>query len=345
MAKLIPGINDIETLYPDLIKEWDYKKNGDLVPQMFTAGSKKKVWWVCRKCNFEWLATIQNRTKDKPTGCPKCPKKRKRAPLSETLMKEWHSTRNLPLMPQDVGPRSSVSVWWKCEKGHEWRMTIVTRSKGSGCPYCAKKYLSTGNKELANEWHPTKNVPLTPADVRVSSKAKVWWLGSCGHEWIASISDRSIKGAGCPYCSGNKVLVGFNDLATVNPSLASEWDLSKNGDLTPEMFTASSTHKAWWKGPCGHEWRAQIASRNTGIGCPICTKQQRSSFPEQTLFYYLQQLYPDKALAVVNPNLLKEWDYEKNIYYESQIQFAQIVINPYAGSFNEWKAGGSLLFY
>ena len=27
----------------------------------------------------------------------------------------------------------------------------------------------------------------------------------------------------------------------------------------------------WWKGTCGHEWKAQIKSRNNGRGCPFCS--------------------------------------------------------------------------
>ena len=292
MHKLIVGQNDLKSTFPSLIKEWDYKKNGLLLPEMVTYGSKKKVWWKCKKCGYSWEAEIQNRTKAKPTGCPYCAN-RIREKLPNKLTKEWHPTLNGSLLPTDVSPSSSKRVWWKCDKGHEWKMTVVARYKGSNCPYCDGKYLSTGNPELAQEWHPTNNGVLSPNDVRISSKQKVWWLGKCGHEWQAAIGDRSIKKAGCPYCSGNKVLIGFNDLSTVNPLLASEWHPIKNGDKTPEMFTSSSTHMAWWKGECGHEWRATIASRNSGIGCPECTKRQRTSFPEQALYYYLKQVFPN----------------------------------------------------
>ena len=50
-----------------------------------------------------------------------------------------------------------------------------------------------------------------------------------------------------------KLVVGENDLQTVHPELAKEWDYSKNGELTPEKVTFSSSKKVWWKGKCGHE--------------------------------------------------------------------------------------------
>lgn len=67
-----------------------------------------------------------------------------------------------------------------------------------------------------------------------------------------------------------KLIVGQNDLATVNPNLAVEWHPSKNGSLLPSQITAGSNKKVWWLGKCGHEWEAAIYSRAAGKGCPYC---------------------------------------------------------------------------
>ena len=107
-----------------------------------------------------------------------------------------------------------------------------------------------------------------------NSGKKVWWKCEKGHEWQARISHRN-KGIGCPYCSGKKVLQGYNDLATINPELAKEWNCEKNGNLKPEDFTANSGKKVWWKCEKGHEWKATIANRNRGRGCPICYRFSR----------------------------------------------------------------------
>ena len=67
------GVNDLETTHPDIAKEWNYKKNGELTPSMFKSGSGKKVWWTCPECRNEYEATIGHRTaKKKSTGCPVC---------------------------------------------------------------------------------------------------------------------------------------------------------------------------------------------------------------------------------------------------------------------------------
>ena len=195
---------------------------------------------------------------------------------------EWHPTKNGKLLPEHVTPSSNKKVWWICKEGHEWEAVINSRNKGIGCPYCAGKKaivgyndLQTANPRLALEWHPTKNGGLKPTDVTESSNRFVWWICEKGHEYKSMIYDRK-NGCNCPICSGHKVLIGYNDLATVNPSLASEWHPTKNGDLTSKQITIGSSKKAWWICKKGHEWQAQVCSRKAGRGCPICYKKSRS---------------------------------------------------------------------
>ncbi|WP_243024395.1 zinc-ribbon domain-containing protein [Clostridium sp. AM48-13] len=45
------------------------------------------------------------------------------------------------------------------------------------------------------------------------------WRCEKGHEWEAAVKSRTINRTGCPYCSHNKVLAGFNDLATLLPDI------------------------------------------------------------------------------------------------------------------------------
>ena len=43
MAKLVKGVNDIASLYPELVKEWDYDKNDKISPSDFTKGNAQNV--------------------------------------------------------------------------------------------------------------------------------------------------------------------------------------------------------------------------------------------------------------------------------------------------------------
>jgi hypothetical protein len=71
------------------------------------------------------------------------------------------------------------------------------------------------------------------------------------------------------------VLKGYNDLQTLNPSLAKEWNYEKNVNLYPDNVSIGSSQKVWWKCEKGHEWEAVIYNRNNGRGCPECAKQKR----------------------------------------------------------------------
>jgi len=64
--------NSLESLYPDVAKEWHPQKNGKLTPDKIKKASGKKVWWQCSKDpSHEWEAVVRNRT-ILGSGCPFC---------------------------------------------------------------------------------------------------------------------------------------------------------------------------------------------------------------------------------------------------------------------------------
>ncbi len=234
------------------------------------------------------------------------------------LIEEWNWEKNIEFDPSQLTVGSGIKVWWKCSNGHEWQATIANRNNGKGCPYCSgnkvlKGYndLQTVNPTLAKEWYYEKNGDLKPENFTANSNKIVWWKCSIGHEWQAKVADRN-KGHGCPYCSSRKILIGYNDLQTVNPTLANEWNFEKNSDLKPENFTANSNKKVWWKCRKGHEWQATIANRNNGKDCPICNSERHTSFPEYAIVYYLKK-YGIEAI-----HLYKEKGYELDIFIPSK---------------------------
>ena len=137
-----------------------------------------------------------------------------------------------------------------------------------------KKYV-IDNAELMAEWNWEKNnkFGFDPKTLTLGSNKKVWWMCSNGHEWQAMVSNRN-KGRGCPYCSGKKVLTGYNDLQTLNPELAKEWNDDLNGDLKPTDFTMHSRRKVWWQCKKGHQWQSRIDHRSNGSDCPQCAKEK-----------------------------------------------------------------------
>ena len=131
--------NCLQTVHPELVKEWHPTKNGKLTPADVTPFSGRKAWWRCGQ-GHQWQTVIAHRSKGH--GCPYCSgrfasKENCLRTKNPALAKEWHPTKNGKLTPRDVTPFSHKKAWWRCRRGHEWKTMIWLRSNGHGCPYCA----------------------------------------------------------------------------------------------------------------------------------------------------------------------------------------------------------------
>jgi uncharacterized protein YndB with AHSA1/START domain len=298
--------NCLETLNPELAKEWHPTKNGQLTPKDVHPGSAKNVWWKCPKGDdHEWRTVVHSRTNGR--GCPVCSgRKVVKSTCLETLApqlaKEWHPTKNGKITPYDVAPGSGKNVWWKCPKGddHEWKNTVHSRvSQDLGCPVCSNQKivksncLATLNPQLAKLWHPTKNGKLTPHEVGIGSGQYVWWKCPKGedHEWKEAIGKQSKQRKGCPICLGRK-LVKSNSFSVLYPELAEQWHPTKNGKLSPNNFRPGSQKRIWWQ--CHkypeHVWITSISERTNGSSCPKCFPS--TSAPELRIYCELAVVFP-----------------------------------------------------
>lgn len=271
--------------HPDLAAQWHMTRNAPLTPADLSAGSGRKVWWICPK-GHEWDDSPSHRA-SRGSGCAVCAGKRIQAGYNDLATKrpdlaaQWHPTLNGDVQPTQVTAGSSKRFWWIDEYGHVWQSQVNNRVNGTGCPFCSNNAVLPGFNDLATkrpaiaaEWHPTKNEGLLPAAVAEKSNLKVWFQCLDGHEWQSKINNRTSLGQGCPVCAGQKVLVGFNDLATTSPTLASEWHPTRNAPLTPREVFRSTARKFWWQDALGHEWLASANERSNGNNCPYCSGQR-----------------------------------------------------------------------
>ena len=294
-ARVIEGVNDLATLKPELADEWS-SKNDPLKPTMVTTGSHKKVIWR-DKYGHEWTATVKSRALN-GTGCPYCSHNKVLVGFNDLasqrpqIASEW-SERNYPLKPDMVTVFANRKVWWRCSKGHEWNTLISTRSGGSGCPYCSGQLLlkgfndfATTHPQLAQEWS-DRNLPFTPDMINEKSRRNVWWkCRECGYEWQSVVYAR-VKGTVCPVCADRAVMAGYNDLATTDAHLLSEWDYEKNKNISPNKISRHSMQSVWWKCSLGHSWKAKISERAIeGKGCKVCEKDYLTVFPKLAVMYY-----------------------------------------------------------
>jgi hypothetical protein len=304
--KVWAGFNDLPTTHPELVKEWDYDKNGDLRPEQLSAGTDIKIWWKCTH-GHSWKALVYSR---KTCGCPVCAGNVLTVGVNDlrtvnpTAAAEWDTEKNGSLRPDSVAANDNRKAWWQCATGHSWQATVDSRNSGKGCPYCSKRYLLTGFNDLlteapglAKEWDYGKNAPLLPETVVGTSHKSVWWTCGRGHSWMAQIANRRM-GSGCPYCAGKLAIPGETDLKTLRPDLVAEWDFGKNGSRLPEQVTAQSHWKVWWKCHRGHSYNSAVSNRFRGNGCPYCA----GKLP----------IIGETDFRTVHPELVSEWDFEKN---------------------------------
>lgn len=319
--------NSLKMVNPELSKEWHPKKNQPLTAEMFSPNSEMKVWWGCHK-NHEWQASIKNRHK-RNSGCPFCYKLNagdivRKAILdkrgisfgdkSPELLKEWDFVLN-KRSPYEISPGSSLKTHWKCEKGHSWMAQVGARTgRGDGCPVCynlnrgeklresllLKGGVSFGEKHpnLLKEWDFEIN-EKSPIEFSPNSGVKVNWKCQNGHQWMATINSRATGIGNCQKCKS---------IVMTNPELLNEWDYKKNTKITPEDVKAGSSKiKVWWTCLKHGSYAMSVSDKVNRIDCPTCSKAKKIESYKQNILKKRGSLHSNR------PELLKYWDYEKNI--------------------------------
>lgn len=212
------------------------------------------------------------------------------AELRPDIAKEWHPVKNEGCAPAMFPCGSDFKAWWICPNcNSEYESAISKRVSGTACPKCGREkqaatrrrncaLRSGGIKDarLLEEWNYEKNGKVTPKDFAPNSGVKVWWrCKTCGHEWQAKIVNRT-HGRGCPCCARRAVVSGKNDLATLYPDLAKEWNCELNGSKTPESIVPGHNGRVWWTCPkCGYVYQASPSNRTSkGSGCRKCANKE-----------------------------------------------------------------------
>jgi len=264
------------------------------------------------------------------------------------LLNTWDFSKNTT-DPSEIPVWSKEKFWWKCAEGidHEWCTSPTSRVSSlncanleitnhiSKCPFCCNKRVSVTNSlsakfpEISEEWHPTKNGELTPDKVVYGHGAIVWW--QCkrnNHEFKDKVIYRTNRGYKCPQC----IPMG-ESLAETHPTIAAEWDHSKN-KLKPKDVYTCSNKKYWWLcSICGSSWHAQAQNRtNRGDTCPKC-KSYHHSKPERYIRFELNQflmIAPEGTkievenknydVDIIIPNLRLIIEYDGSYFHKDRVE-------------------------
>ena len=272
--------------FPELEKY--YHADNPIPFHEISAGANKKVNWTCDN-GHEYAQTVDGKTGYKKLGCPFC-SGRYATPENNLLQaypeiaKEFDAVKS-GIGPDQVTPKSNRKMWWNCAQGHSYEVSVTKKTREDlvyGCPYCSGYRIDDTNSlgvlfpHLAAEFLSEEN-DVDPYKVPCGRTIVYKWkCVKAGHIYKASISSRTAKGTGCPYCSG-RYATPENNLAVIKPEHVKHFHPAKNHPLTPSTVTASSNKKIHWICETGHEW---TATPNAKKGCGQCSMSYTSKIEQ-----------------------------------------------------------------
>lgn len=296
---IIPGVNDVLTLVPDLSKIYDFEKNTHIDINFLGTSSSKKAFFKCPSCHNEWESRILDRVAKNSDGtwrivdCPSCGKLGRRTqtyaqqyPELDDMFDEEKNGRTLASVKSVEA--NTVKFWWNCKtckKSFDARlnaMIVAQGVKSKGCPYCAHAKLCAENSFAA--LHPeymdeySDQNEINPFEVFQSDERKVIWVcrNDSSHVWKASFIQRHLGEGRCPVCNRSSAVKGINSFADIYPQFVDMWSPRNNGSPEKTLYDASTW--LWWVCPtCKKEYGAIIKDVVSGeISCPHCRRLKAS---------------------------------------------------------------------
>ncbi|WP_442922833.1 zinc-ribbon domain-containing protein [Microbacterium sp. CCH5-D1] len=306
--RVLRGYNSLADTHPRVAERWHPTRNGVVTPGDVKAGSSTSRWWLCRNGHAFEASPVNMRRKD-GRSCRYCTRQAVEVGVTSLdvthpqVAQRWHPTMNGGLSAAHVLSGSPQVVWWLCDAGHPYDLSIVLAASGIGCGVCrgmravpGVNTLQDRYPEIAAQWHPYRNGGLTPSSVTSGSGKEVWWLCESGHAWPAPVFRRKTRG--CRVCANLEARMGVNSLVDTHPQLAAEWHPTYNAGVVPGAVVAGSPKKYWWRCPAGHPYEQALVRRRDGQGCYYCSNRRVwSGFNDARTRF---------------PDLLKDWDCGRN---------------------------------
>jgi hypothetical protein len=292
--KVLSGFNDLATTHPKLAQQadgWD--------PKTVSAGSHKKVNWFCVK-GHPFSAIVKSRIRNTDGGCPICDNKKVLSGFNDLATTHPQIAKEADGWdPKTIVSGSNKKFKWKCNLGHNWLETANKRSsRGDRCPICSSHRVLSGFNDLATT-HPqiAKEADgWDPTTIFANNNRKYKWKCPVGHLYQSSPNARAGRGTNCPVCINQKVLSGFNDLATTHPGLAEEaheWD--------PKTVVGGTHKKFIWKCSNGHLFKQAVVNRTSReSGCPTCAISGYDPYADGYLYFLMHGDWEMLQIGITN---------------------------------------------
>lgn len=297
---LVPGINDLQTLYPDLTKEFDVEKN-EMSADALVGNGSRYLWWICPK-GHSYSTKLARRIEG--LGCAYCGNFKLMKGYNDfeshypERAKEFNRELNGGIGADEIFKSSNVVFWWTCKRGHDYKSApncINLDPTKDACPYCSKRFILEGFNDVATrlpirlmrEFDFEKNED--PKQIILRSYTILWWKCDRGHSWRSSVRVRlSASASGCSRCNAHPVR-GVNDLETLYPQIASMYVEGQEIPLSELRWT--SARDIEWCCREGHRFTTSPSElvKHNGI-CRKCTGPSFRSGLEQSVFDFLADL-------------------------------------------------------
>lgn len=224
--KLVVGENDLATVASKVAAMLSEKDKHFAFE--VTAGSKRKLVFVCPNCGQEFEATIQNVVRSvnhNLTGCPVCAGKKIVPGVNDLASKYpeiaamWSGKNKLSA--SEVAVKSNKKVFFKCRDcGKEFETKIehvvyAVENGTTGCPVCNGRKVVPGINDLASRYPKVaamwsnKNEKSALEVTAKTDKKAIFKCPDCGKEFkaqIGSVVDSVNNGfTGCYDCMMRRV--------------------------------------------------------------------------------------------------------------------------------------------
>lgn len=295
----------------------DVIKGLRLISKPYKINGKKgyRVMVQCVLCDRKpyeiVLSEINRHTYD---GCPDCAKKQRFKTHDCFVQQMAVANPSIIIVGKYISSDSKISC--KCAKcGHEFNAYPSNLLRGHGCKKCASKLLSEKQRKSHDEFvsnikNILPNIEIIGTYIRSQDTVKCKCLLD-GYEWDAW-PNHLMKGHGCAVCAGQKVLVGYNDIATVRPDLVKYF---KSKDEAKHFTVYSSQYTDLVCPYCGYTKNMLIGHLSkTGFACPVCG--DGISYPNKFCRQVLRQLPVMSLQCEYKSDWTKSYSYDNYFEYD-----------------------------
>lgn len=313
--KAWPGYNDLKSQRPDLMSEWDFETN-TIDPSTVVVNSNKPAHWICPK-GHKYTKIIYKRVAGE--NCRICTRSlrtsfpeqcfffytKKVFPDAENSYTDIFENR----MELDIYiPSIKTGVEYDGIFWHDKNDKDVLEREEKKYQICKEKgirlfRIKEGDfKGFANvsdrTWYIPKKCEYKQLDCYIMEYLRFLTMGG---KKLPVVDVEKDKVEILEF----KTLRLEDSLLYLKPEVAKEWHPTKNGRLTPDLFTPGSSEVVWWLcSKCGNEWQAPIANRSKGHGCDICATPVRMKTRKHNILAKRDSINKEWCLL--------DWDYQLN---------------------------------